>query len=105
MPHDTAKILEATYEASKVVFIGVSGGVAQSLYAMKKGEKITVAMFFVNMFLAGFLTYMVDGIVPQNAAKSFVLGMTGFAAFPILKMIESSMPETIKSFLSFLAKK
>ncbi len=76
MPNETAKIIEAAYEAGKVVLIGVSGGVAQSLYSIKRGEKVTIAMFFVNMFLAGFLTYMVDGIVPDNAAKSFILGMT-----------------------------
>ncbi len=62
-------------------------------------------MFFINMVLAGFVAMLIDGIIPDNSIKSFVLGMSGFAAFPILKILESLIPEIIKNAITSISNK
>ncbi len=56
-------------------------------------------MFFVNMFLAGFVAILLDEVIPDSSMKTFIIGMMSFGAYPFLNTIYSIIPSIVREAL------
>jgi hypothetical protein len=52
MPQD---IVQKAIEISSTAGIAMVGGFGHNLYLMRKGRRFTIALFCLNIFLAGFV--------------------------------------------------
>ena len=75
------------------IFISASGGLAHYIYGVSKGEKFSLTMFVINIFLAGWLGYIASGILTTDSKLSgAILSVTGFCTYPLLRIIEAKVP-------------
>lgn len=71
--------------------ISVFGGGAAYLYKVYKGDEFKAAAFVINLILAFFVGYISGKFMPDiidGNMRDGILGVSGFLAFPILKILE-----------------
>ena len=57
-------------------------------------------MFFINLFLAFFIGYVVGQFLPENTVyRDGLLAISGFSSFPILTLIEKKFAPYIVKFI------
>lgn len=81
-------------ELSRIIgFGGLStfGGAAFFFYRVYKGQQFRASMFFLNLFLAFFVGYVVGKFFPTTLSSDIRDGMiavSGFLSLPILELLE-----------------
>ena len=68
MPRDTIEALKVFESTISAILISGMGGIAHYFYQVQKGEKFRVGMFCINVLLAGWLGYVISGLVPSDSA-------------------------------------
>lgn len=76
--------------------IGAFWWIANHLYQVSKGERFRWGMFAINAFLAFWVATVVWDFIPIEASyRDWVIGISGFSSFPILKLLEQRFPKYI----------
>lgn len=75
------------------------GGFGHNLYLMRQGRKFTILFFCLNIFLAGFVGFVIGKFIPESGIKDGILAISGFSSFPILTIIEEKGASMILKYL------
>ena len=71
------------------IIISSVWGFANYLYKVSKGEKFSFLKMVINIFLAWFLGYIVQGFIdPMSGMFWPLIAISWFCAYPILNLLE-----------------
>ena len=62
----TQKTIDTLMALAPALVISMIGGLANYIYKTSKGEQFKLVKMIANIFLAGFLGYIVQALIPQN---------------------------------------
>lgn len=80
------------------VFIGVLAGFVKYMHKMYKGERFRFVYMLISMVLAGFVGYITGELLPKDLEiRNAIIGISGFAAAPILDYFEFIGPKIFSS--------
>lgn len=83
------KLIEEFSKAAAIGWYGMIGGVALYLNQVRKWKAFKPAMFFINVLLAWWIGWLVDGIIPTDITYRLqLISISWFLAYPILDVIE-----------------
>jgi len=68
MPRDTIEALKGLESTITAILISGMGGIAHYFYQIQKGENFKIGMFCINVLLAGWLGYVISGVVSSESA-------------------------------------
>ncbi len=97
MPLSSSKIIEILW----TVVPGVLGGAAHHLLLVFKGERFSIWLFLINLFLAGFAGWLIGEFLPvDTTARDGIIGISGFSAIKILELLEVRGVLAISKFIN-----
>jgi hypothetical protein len=71
------------------------------LYNVYKWQKFNIIMFLINIFLAWFVWYIIQWILPPDFSMIWpVCAISWFSAFPILALIEENYPKILEKYFN-----
>ena len=91
--------LQKIIELWSTAWIAMVGWFWHNLYLMRKGRKFTVALFCLNILLAGFVGYTVGKFIPEGGMRDGILAISGFSSFPILAILEEKGADLVLKYL------
>lgn len=80
---------------------------ANYLYQISKWEEFRTIQFIINIFLAGFVWYVVWWIMPEWLSpdiQNSMVAISWFVCFPILDMIERKAPWIVNNLINKVSK-
>lgn len=95
------KIYETIISLAPALIISSVGWLANYIYKTSKWEDFKLGRLIANIFLAGFIWYIVQAFIPHDSDAYWpLLAITWFCSYPILQMVESKRPNIISNFMS-----
>jgi hypothetical protein len=92
--------IEWVKEAAVTGWVWLFGWSAYYLYLVSKWQAFLMSRFFINLFLAFFIGYVVwQFLDDQNSYRDWILAISWFASFPILDLFEKKGSHFINKFL------
>lgn len=83
------KLFEELYKAIAIWWYGMIGGVALYLNQVRKWKAFKPTMFFINVLLAWWIGWLVDGMIADDITiRLQLISISWFLAYPILDFIE-----------------
>lgn len=97
MPIDT---IGGVKEAVIPGLLWVFGGTATFLYWISQWKKFSVSIYFINMFIAFFIGYVVwQFIGPDIQFRDWLISIGWSASIPIMSLIEKKWATLIYKFI------
>lgn len=94
------KIYETIISLAPAIIISSIWGLANYIYKTSKWEPFQLMKLVANIFLAGFLWYIVQAFIPSDNQMFWpLLAISWFCAYPILQLLETNWTHLISKFL------
>jgi len=86
---DYNEVIKKVYDIAATTWIWIFGWASYYFYQISKGEKFRTQMFFINLFLASFIAYIVGTFVPIDVFyRDWIVWISAFSSHPILWYLE-----------------
>lgn len=90
------RLYETIISIAPAIIISSIGWLANYIYKTSKWEKFQLFKMVANIFLAGFLWYIVQAFIPLDNKMFWpLLAISWFCAYPILQLLETNWTHLI----------
>lgn len=95
----------ALINTAQTVWVASVWGASYYLYNVSRGKRFNFIMFCINIFLAGFVWYIVWWMLPADfGMRDPVIAISWFTAFPVLSIVEAKFPKLFEKYLDTIVK-